>query len=289
MYQPSYRLISPQANRSFIFKWERFDLTTRWHYHPEIELIYFIKGRTTGVIGNGFHNFNEGDLVLLGKNFPHVLQENREFSKKQPLCKPFGLIIQFTEDFLGFDFLNKPEITPIKKILEKANRGLRFRSKSVNKVAAHLLNMHQQTESRKLISLLDILLILSERDSYRYLTSTNYFYDHTQDEERMHKINQYLYENFMDTITVKKAASIANFTPTSFCRYFKARTLKSFTQYLNEIRIAYACRQLNNADFSVSHVCSESGFNSLSYFNRQFKKIMKMSPKKYQQLKTNVV
>src|ERR687889_654339 len=106
MTEPAYRLINPQANRSFIFKWEPFDLTTRWHYHPEIELIYFIKGRTSGVIGERFHQFNEGDLAILGANFPHVLQEDREFKRQFPDERPFGLIIQFTKEFLGKDFLD---------------------------------------------------------------------------------------------------------------------------------------------------------------------------------------
>lgn len=68
--EPSYRLIQPQANRSFVFKLEPFGLHTRWHYHPEVELIYFMEGRTSAVIGESFQEFEEGDLVLLGANFP---------------------------------------------------------------------------------------------------------------------------------------------------------------------------------------------------------------------------
>jgi mannose-6-phosphate isomerase-like protein (cupin superfamily) len=86
MATPSYRMINRQAHQSFVFKWEPFDLTTRWHYHPEIELIYFIEGKTTAVIGDGFQYFNEGELVLLGPNFPHVLQEDKLFSANHPDC-----------------------------------------------------------------------------------------------------------------------------------------------------------------------------------------------------------
>lgn len=119
MNEPSFRLIAPQANRSFVFKWEPFDLTTRWHYHPEVELIYFIEGNTSAVIGEGFQHFEEGDLVLLGANFPHVLQEDKEFVKQHPKCKPFGLIVQFRENFLGNDFFQKPELKKIDTMLKK--------------------------------------------------------------------------------------------------------------------------------------------------------------------------
>src|ERR1700761_3418115 len=101
MSAPSYRLINPQANLSFVFKWESLDLKTRWHYHPEIELIYFIEGKTTGVIGDGFQQFEEGQLIILGANLPHVLQTDSEFSREHPDCTPFGVVMQFTEEFLG--------------------------------------------------------------------------------------------------------------------------------------------------------------------------------------------
>ena len=118
MTEPSFRLIAPQANRSFIFKWEPLDLHNRWHYHPEVEIIYFIEGKANAVIGEGFQYFEEGDLILLGANFPHVLQENREFARQHPDCTPFGLVIQFNEDFLGADFLQKPELQAIDTLLK---------------------------------------------------------------------------------------------------------------------------------------------------------------------------
>jgi AraC-like DNA-binding protein len=284
--EPSYRLIAPQANRSFVFKWEVFDLTTRWHHHPEVELIYFIEGCSTGVIGEGFQEFKEGDLVLLGTHFPHVLQESKEYRRQHPNGKPFGLIIQFTPDFLGTHFLEKPELQPVNKLLQKAGRGLFFHKAITEKVAPLLLNMHRQAESRKLLSLLEILVLLSEEGTFEFMTPKGYVHDPCADEERMRCVHQYVYNHFTGPITLKEIAAIANMTETSFCRYFKSRTLKHFTQFLNEIRIAYACRLLSNSNYTVSSACFESGFNNLSYFYRQFKTIMKISPQQYQTRKS---
>jgi AraC-like DNA-binding protein len=287
MTEPAYRLINPQANRSFVFKWEPFDLTTRWHYHPEVELIYFIKGRTTGVIGEGFYQFEEGDLALLGANFPHVLQEDKEFARSCPESRPFGLIIQFAEGFLGKEFLQKPELFAINQLLKKAKRGLAFDPAVITKVSSVLLDMHTMSETRKLLSLLNVLTTLSEAEDYRYLTPKDYAYDHTQDENRMHAVNRYVYEHFSEKVSIKDIAMIANMTESSFCRYFKSRTLKSFTKFLNEVRISYACKLLNNDGYSITDTCFESGFTNLSYFNRQFKTVMKMSPKGYKSWKRN--
>jgi AraC-like DNA-binding protein len=285
MTNPSYRLITPQANSSFVFKWEPFGLTTRWHYHPEIELIYFIEGRTTGVIGDGFQQFAPGDLVILGANFPHVLQEDPEYARQHPDDKPFGLIIQFNEEFLGAGFWNRPEMQPVIKLLKKANRGLSFNKSAVARVSDILLNMHQLSEPRKLITLLEVLVTLTEGETYEFMTSKDYAYDHTQDEDRMRSINEYVYENFRRPISIPEIAEIASMTETSFCRYFKTRTLKTFTRFLNEIRIAYSCRLLNNVNISITNVCFDSGFNDLSYFTTQFKAITKMSPNEYRKWK----
>ena len=286
---PCFRLINPQANRSFVFKWEKFDLNTRWHYHPEVELIYFIKGKTTGVTGDAFHEFSEGDLVLLGADFPHVLQQDPQYSREFPGCEPFGLIIQFTENFLGKDFLDKAELAPVKQLLGNAKRGLLFRKAAVENVAGLLLDMHAQSDSRKLVTLLDVLVLLSDNSDYNWLNTGECNYDLTFDEMRMQRINQFVYDHFMEPITITDVAGVANMTETSFCRYFKTRTLKTFIRFLNEVRITYSCKLLNDVQCSISDACFESGFNSLSYFNRQFKTIMKMSPMQYKQWKNKAV
>lgn len=286
---PTYRLINPQANRCYVFKWEPFGLKTPWHYHPELELIYFIRGKTTGVIGEGFNEFNEGDLVLLGPNFPHVLQEHLQFKHQYPDIDPFGLIIQFTEDFLGKDFFCLPELVSIKRLINESKRGILFDKKTVAKVSPTLLEMYEMNDAQKLIKLLDVLRILSEEKKFDFLTSDDYSLNHSFDEDRLKRINQYVFEKFREPIAISEIAKISNMTETSFCRYFKTRTLKTFTRFLNEVRISYACKLLNNEDCSISDACYESGFNSLSYFNRQFKSIMKMSPLHYKKWKRKAI
>jgi AraC-like DNA-binding protein len=105
----------------------------------------------------------------------------------------------------------------------------------------------------------------------------------------MQTINEYVYRNFKEPIRINDIATIANMTVTSFCRYFKSRTLKTFVRFLNEVRISYACRLLNNGNYTITDACFESGFNSLSYFNRQFKAIMKMAPRKYRNWKNEAL
>ena len=277
----SFRLINPQANRSYIFKWEAFGLTTPWHYHPELELVYFAKGKTNAIIGDGFREFEEGDLILLGSNFPHVLKENEEYKTAHPNVAPFGLIIQFVANFLGDDFLKKPDTLPLNQLFERARRGLFFKKKVVESLSKTLENMHILSENQQLIRLLELLFTLAETPNYEFLTNQDYYFQTYDDEERMGRVNQFVYEKFAEKISLANVAAVANMSETAFCRYFKSRTSKTFTHFLNEVRVAYACKLLQKPDTSVTDACFQSGFNSLSYFTRQFKVIMRVTPQSY--------
>ncbi|RFZ94472.1 AraC family transcriptional regulator [Mucilaginibacter conchicola] len=283
--EPSFRLINPQANRSFIFKYEPLDLTMRWHYHPEVELLYFTEGKITALIGDIFREFNQGDVLILGANCPHVLQENKEFKKDNPTASPVGIVLQFTPNFLGDGFMERPEFQAIGQFLNKAKRGVHIRAAMNTSLASALTKMPAQGDTEKVLNLLSVLHNLSAGDGYEYITTQDYFFDHSQDEERMRKVNEFVYRYFREKITIADVARVASLTETAFCRYFKSRTRKHFTRFLNEVRVAYACKLLHKKNYSVTDVCFESGFNSLSYFNRQFTEVMNMSPKKYQQEK----
>ena len=284
MNGPSYRLIHPQVNRSFVFKWEIFDLTTRWHCHPELELIYFIEGDTHAIIGDGFTTFHEGDLVLLGTNFPHVLKEDKSYKQSHPDILPSGLIIQFREEFLGETFTHAPELQAIRRLFQLAKRGLKFGDEIGPPIKSVLHEMKEVSDSQKLLRLLEVLVSLGESDDYEFLLYEDYFFDYSFDEERMWRIKQFVYENFQEPIDTSVAAKVANLTKTSFCRYFKSRTLKTFSQFLNEVRISYACKQLQTKDQSISSICYESGFSSLSYFSRIFKQMIGYSPQEYRRI-----
>ena len=81
-------------------------------------------------------------------------------------------------------------------------------------------------------------------------------------------------------------ATVINMNPSAFSRFFKRIHRKNFTTYLNEIRIGYACKLLIEGKQKVISICYDSGFNNISNFNRQFKKIKKMTPTEFVHLYT---
>lgn len=135
-----------------------------------------------------------------------------------------------------------------------------------------------KTGIERLACLLTILKTLSESGEYEMLSNSEVTGQSIRENDRLQKIFDFVLEHFKEDILLEEAARIAMMSPSGFSRYFKNRTKKNFSHFVNEIRVGYACKQLIKSDFSVSYVCSESGFNNMANFNKQFKKIIKLSP-----------
>ena len=101
------------------------------------------------------------------------------------------------------------------------------------------------------------------------------------DTERMNKVHAYVMKNFREKITLEEVAALANMTPSSFSRYFKTHANKTFSDFLTGIRIGYSCKLLIEKRMNITEACYESGFNTLSNFNRQFKAYTQTTPLQY--------
>jgi AraC-like DNA-binding protein len=95
------------------------------------------------------------------------------------------------------------------------------------------------------------------------------------------KVLEHVSENFKNQIRLDDVAQLANMSESAFSRYFKKRTRKTFSNFLTDIRIEYACKMLQNDKLSISQIAFDSGFYNLSNFNRQFKAIKKITPLAY--------
>lgn len=254
-----------------------------WHFHPELELIYFLKSTGTRYVGNSIGSFGPGELYLIGGNLPHLFRNEKEYYKQNGEGKLVDLIVvKFERDFLGEGFLDLAESKKIQLLFQNADRGLRFSKAVAYLVHNYLVGLVGSHGLASIIGLLKILDILSVSENYVCLCSdgiTNTF--KREEKERMAEIINYLTENFDKKIELKEVAAIAHMTPNSFCRYFKKRTRKSFSQYLNEIRIRHACKLLIEGDKQISDICYQSGFNTFTNFNRQFKLHMQLTPTEF--------
>ena len=255
----------------------------RWHYHPELELVHIEKGSGTQFVGDNIQNFQSGDLILIGPNLPHYWRCDEKYFQGDPSLYAQATVLHFSGNIFGETFLNLPENMAILELLEKAGRGMKLFGEENKQVKILLQNLLDQKEGNPIITLLSILQILSQSHNIKPLSNTDYQQEFDQhDTDRINQIYQYSLANFQQKISIEEIAEVANVSPHSFCRYFKSRSRKTYSQFLLELRIGHACKLLLDGKLSVAQVCFESGFNNFANFNKYFKILTKKSPLQYQ-------
>ena len=273
-------------NQSFLVKklQEPF-FDPNWHFHPHYQLFTVIKGTGTRFIGDDIRHFEEGDTVFLGPNMPHLWRSDRNYFEKESQLQTEGIVVYFKEDFLGNDFFEKPEMFDIKSFLKNSERGLDITGTLGAEMVRDLNELLGLTGFEGISKLLNILHKLSVTNDYQYISSTNYTNTHKISEtERMRIVHEYVLKHFKENINLSTVASLSNMTEAAFCRYFKSRTNKTFSDFVKEIRIGNACKILQDENKSISQTCYESGYNTVSNFNNQFKSLKGVSPLQYQKL-----
>src|SRR5690606_24514087 len=281
--KPRHEKLTLEPKFSFVLQRDSYPYyPTPWHYHPEYELVLVVKSTGKRTIGDHEERFSDEDLVFMGPNMPHAFQNDSVYYEGNPSLKAEAIVIQFREDFLGKDFFNLPEMIAITQLFEKAKFGIKILGDTRERIAHMMHEMLPLSGTARIIRLLTILEVLSLSDEVQLLANPGFVQQYAiSGNDRITKVHQYIMTNFRRNIFLEDVAEVANMSITSFCRFFKACTRKSFSQFLNEIRIGYACKLLMEDDQNISQICYESGFNNMSNFNRQFKKVTGKSPLQY--------
>lgn len=258
---------------------------TVWHYHPELELHYIIRGEGVRFVGDNISNFGAGELLLLGENLPHMWRCNRQYFEGNPDITAEAIVVHFLPDFMGADFLTKQEATAIHALYERAQSGLIIYGKTKKEVLELMYESVQQEGMSRLITILNMVHILANSKETTKITSGLTSYHANKDEtDRINKIYHYILTNYREEISLEEISSIAHLSVTSFCRYFKMMTKKTFRDFLIEIRISHAKRLLiENNILTTESICFDCGFNNRSNFFRHFKRITKCTPIEYRQ------
>jgi AraC-like DNA-binding protein len=253
-----------------------------WHYHPEIEIIQIKKGEGTHFIGDSIKRFKAGDIFLIGSNLPHFFRFDDVFFQpdRDELANVY--VTQFCENFWGDRFLHLPENTIIRNLLEKAKRGIAI-SRDIRGSISNLISRLLQTEGpERIIMLLEVLNIAATAKGNEQLSSIGFKNEYSgQDSDRINVVYDYSFTHFKRKIELDEIAEIAGISPNSFCRYFKSRTKKTYSQFIIEIKVGYACKLLIDNNYSVKQICYESGFNNFASFHKYFKQITNKSPLDY--------
>jgi len=257
------------------FEIEQQKLDFFWHYHPEYELTLIVHGKGTRMVGDHHENFESGDLVFIGPDLPHTWMSDRHMEGN---CKV--VVIQFTKELIQ-RFIGLEEDAKINGFLSDSKRGLTINSNNNDNVKNLIKALPSKTGIDKISVFLQILHLLSTLESRTLASSFYQPLKGAENEKRINTVCQYIQKHSTEPLTIQRAASIIHLTPSAFCKFFKRITGKTFSDYVNDIRIANVCRDLIATDKQVSTIAFENGFDTLTYFNRIFLKKKGMKPSHY--------
>ena len=252
------------------------------HIHPECELNFIENAKgAQRIVGDSIEEIDEEELVLVtNPHLEHAWKDYRNVSKNI-----HEITIQFHPDLLTDTFLNKNQMISIRQLFRHAERGVAFSRESIAKVRPLLKTLTCENDSfYSLIKLLIILHELSIDKGMRELSTgqfaANVMHQHSSDES-LGRVMDYLSRHYSEVIRLSEVAEMVNMSESSFCRFFKQHTSKSFIDFLTDIRLGAASRALIDSSLSIAEIGYDCGFNNLSNFNRIFKKKKGVTPSEF--------
>ena len=279
-----FKEVSPLSSKDCFILIERQKTNFNFpiHIHPECELNFIENAKgAQRIVGDSIEEIDEEELVLVtNPHLEHAWKDYRNVSKNI-----HEITIQFHPDLLTDTFLNKNQMISIRQLFRHAERGVAFSRESIAKVRPLLKTLTCENDSfYSLIKLLIILHELSIDKGMRELSTgqfaANVMHQHSSDES-LGRVMDYLSRHYSEVIRLSEVAEMVNMSESSFCRFFKQHTSKSFIDFLTDIRLGAPSRALIDSSLSIAEIGYDCGFNNLSNFNRIFKKKKGVTPSEF--------
>jgi AraC-like DNA-binding protein len=249
-----------------------------WHYHPEYELIYIVTSRGMRYVGDSIEKFEDNDLVLVGSNLPHCWIS----SDDQTNSTSSAIVVHLKKEFIESEWMDTTEFSTIKKLFEMSKKGIKFNKRVALKLKEHFLRLLSAAPFEKMMLLFQILNELSNPGNLCLLSDHDFPYNlHRSNSDRINIVYKYIQKHYSHQITLAEMAAQVHMTEEYFSRYFSKVMKKTFFEFLNEYKINRACKLLIETDKRVGEICYDSGFESIPFFYRQFKRFKNCQPKAF--------
>ncbi|MCK4747790.1 MAG: helix-turn-helix domain-containing protein [Bacteroidales bacterium] len=259
---------------------------SRWHYHQEFELSFITEGSGSRIVGDSVEEFHPGDLIFIGPRIPHVW-----FSEAPVLNQHSGRTLEsvyllFNQAILPEGITSLPELKNVNRAIQLSERGIRITGDTLNQVSRIMLQLPYLNSMKRLMLFYEIMDIIGGSQSFTFLASTDYIKTRFESTNNRGKnIHEFLMHNYREEINLEEIAGIVHMAPASACRFFKSSTGLTIFEYLNKIKIDYACKLLLNTDLNIVDISYDCGFNNLSHFNKQFRKFLAKTPSQFRKLR----
>ena len=251
------------------------------HFHPEFEVILIEQSDGLLFCGDYVGKYQPGDIGVFGKNLPHLYLSDNRFYKEDCKERCKATYIQFKEEVLPLNYKQMPGFHTIHHLLSEAERGIYFTSKGKEKLIELIRSIPKIKGLEKVISLYTLLDILGESGEHTLLASHNYRNNDISQDAVYQKVVTHINKYYQRKITLQELADVTCMERSALCRRFKQIAGKTLFEFLNEVRIAYACKLIANSDLKISIIAYDCGFNDIAHFNSLFKIYTNHTPKSY--------
>jgi AraC-like DNA-binding protein len=257
-----------------------------WHYHQEFELSFITEGSGSRIVGDSVEEFHPGDLIFIGPRIPHVWFPGMASQHQRSGRTLESVYLLFNNDILPEELISLPELRNVKRAISLSERGIRITGDTLNQVSRIMLQLPYLNPLKRLMYFFEIMDIIGAGESFSYLASASYIRSKFEtNNNRIKTIHEFLMKNYREEVNLEKIAGIVHMAPASVCRFFKASTGQTLFEYLNKIKIDYACQLLLNTDQNVVDISYDCGFNNLSHFNKQFRRFLDKTPSQFRKIR----
>lgn len=259
---------------------------SKLHQHPQAQLTLIMEGRGQILVGDYVGRFEPGDVFLLGENIPHVFRSDSEYFQEESKLRIAGNTVFYDFAALGKALEEVEEMHELARISGLANGCFQVKGQMREQIAAvisdfgRFTGLDRLSKSIYMLSLLDFnseeVVPLNQIPVRRSMNE--------RDGKRMDQVMRFILENSSRQVTLEEVAEQAFMSKEAFCRFFKLRTRKTFTQYVQQLRVTEAKKLLLETDLSIAQISFQVGFQTLSHFNKTFKNLTGMTPKDWRKL-----
>lgn len=280
-----FKEVSPLSGKDCFIVIERLKSTFDFpiHVHPEFELNFIEHAEgAQRIVGDSVETIGNEELVLIANPCLEHAWVNHSCTSQHI----HELTIQFHVSSVPQELLDKNPFHSIRQLLERAKKGLAFGPQAIAKVLPVMRTINCDPD--RFYSLLKFWTVLHELSlsaDVRELASHSFIRQvgPAGEDPRVDKVLRFCTGNYDRQIRLSDVASLVNMSEASFCRFIRQRTSRSFVDFLTDIRLGAAVRELVDSDRPIAEVGYACGFNNLSNFNRIFKKRKGITPSEFRE------
>ncbi|MEJ2880225.1 AraC family transcriptional regulator [Pedobacter sp. GR22-6] len=264
-----YKSIEFKRSYPFIYEYREFSIT------------YIKEGSGRLYVGGSSYEFRTGDIFLIQGGSRHYFKVKSEH-ENTAIAGLRTCSVYFDPRLEMQGFFNLPEMKVAEAGILMTNTCVKVPNDSIDFIRSKLLQMEECSGIKLMMTFTGLIGALYRIEKSVLFDSARIYYVF-QKSDRIYPVLDYLNQHYDEKISLEQAAEMTCMTPNSFCRYFKKTTGRTLVSYVQELRIEQVCLQLLTSDrkINVVDLAYRVGFNTVSNFNRTFKAIKGMSPKKY--------